>query len=152
MRKIVAMIMMLLPMYAMAAVPEVSAIIKDYSATEGVTVVNLTGDMLKMMAKQGGVSEYTKGIDGLNILTVENDAKIGKKIAKRMKKALKRDKLQSTADIEVEDTIVKAYTKTADSVISDLVVYVAHEGEVAIVLISGEIPESLIGELVKNLK
>ena len=70
MKKFIVLIAMLLPLGAMATVPELNKIVDNYSATEGVTVVNLTGEMLKAQAGAAGAdtSKYIEDIESLVIL------------------------------------------------------------------------------------
>lgn len=151
MKKFIAMIMMLLPISAFASIPEIEKLLNDYSATENVTVVNLSGEMLKMAIEQSGEGEIGESLESLCVLNTE-DAEHSKDITKRVDKILKRANLESVTDIEAEGAHVRILMSKESDMVSDLVVYVTEGSEVALVVISGEIPESMIGELTNSLK
>lgn len=149
MKKFIVLIAMLLPFGAMATVPELNKIVDDYSATEGVTVVNLTGEMLKAQAGAAGAeaSKYIEDIESLVILQSET-ADLSKKIVKQVDKALKGVNLESLVDIQAEkDNRVRVLANRDGEVIADIIVYVTDGDEVALIMISGTLDESILGDM-----
>lgn len=149
MKKFIVLITMLLPLGAMATVPELNKIVDNYSATEGVTVVNLTGEMLKAQAGAAGAeaSKYIEDIESLVILQSET-ADLSKKIVKQVDKALKGVNLESLVDIQAEkDNRVRVLANRDGEVIADVIVYVTDGDEVALIVISGTLDESILGDM-----
>lgn len=149
MKKFIVLITMLLPLGAMATVPELNKIVDNYSATEGVTVVNLTGEMLKAQAGAAGAeaSKYIEDIESLVILQSET-ADLSKKIVKQVDKALKGVNLENLVDIQAEkDNRVRVLANRDGEVIADVIVYVTDGDEVALIMISGTLDESILGDM-----
>lgn len=149
MKKFIVLIAMLLPLGAMATVPELNKIVDNYSATEGVTVVNLTGEMLKAQAGAAGAeaSKYIEDIESLVILQSET-ADLSKKIVKQVDKALKGVNLESLVDIQAEkDNRVRVLANRDGEVIADIIVFVTDGDEVALIMISGTLDESILGDM-----
>lgn len=149
MKKFIVLITMLLPLGAMATVPELNKIVDDYSTTEGVTVVNLTGEMLKAQAGAAGAdtSKYIEDIESLVILQSDT-ANLSKKIVKQVDKALKGVNLESLVDIQAEkDNRVRVLANRDGEVIADVIVYVTDGDEVALIMISGTLDESILGDM-----
>ena len=149
MKKFIVLIAMLLPFGAMAAVPELNKIVDDYSSVEGVTVVNLTGEMLKAQAGAAAAdaNKYLEDIESLVILQSET-ADLSKKIVKQVDKALKGVNLESLVDIQAEkDNRVRVLANRDGEVIADVIVYVTDGDEVALIMISGTLDESILGDM-----
>lgn len=149
MKKFIVLITMLLPFGAMATVPELNKIVDNYSATEGVTVVNLTGEMLKAQAGAAGAdaNKYIEDIESLVILQSET-ADLSKKIVKQVDKALKGVNLESLVDIQAEkDNRVRVLANRDGEVIADIIVFVTDGDEVALIVISGTLDESILGDM-----
>lgn len=149
MKKFIVLIAMLLPLGAMATVPELNKIVDNYSATEGVTVVNLTGEMLKAQAGAAGAeaSKYIEDIESLVILQSDT-ANLSKKIVKQVDKVLKGVNLESLVDIQAEkDNRVRVLANRDGEVIADIIVFVTEGYEVALIVISGTLDESILGDM-----
>lgn len=149
MKKFIVLISMLLPFGAMATVPELNKIVDDYSSVEGVTVVNLTGEMLKAQAGAAAAdaNKYLEDIESLIILQSDT-ANLTKKISKQVDKALKGVNLESLVDIQAEkDNRVRVFANRDGETIADIVVYVTDGDEVALIMISGTLDESILGDM-----
>ena len=149
MKKFIVLITMLLPLGVMATVPELNKIVDNYSATEGVTVVNLTGEMLKAQAGAAGAdaNKYIEDIESLVILQSET-ADLSKKIVKQVDKALKGVNLESLVDIQAEkDNRVRVLANRDGELIADIIVFVTEGDEVALIMISGTLDESILGDM-----
>ena len=149
MKKFIVLIAMLLPFGAMATVPELNKIVDDYSSVEGVTVVNLTGEMLKAQAGAAAAdaNKYLEDIESLIILQSDT-TNLTKKISKQVDKALKGVNLESLVDIQAEkDNRVRVFANRDGETIADIVVYVTDGDEVALIMISGTLDESILGDM-----
>lgn len=146
MKRFIVMIMMLLPISAMASIPEVSELANKYSSTEGVTVVNLTGEMLAMAGASGDID--TSMIEDIIIIQTEK-ARYAKDISKRMKKIVADDNLKSIANVDDEGTNVGIYQKT-NGEIMDFIIFVSEGSEVAIIDICGKFDEESIAEILNQ--
>lgn len=151
MKRFITLILMLLPFSAMASIPEIEALANNYSSTDGVTVVNLTGEMLKMAG--GEDSDMTIGdevIDSLLVIVAEKD-KHAKAITKKVDKILGKLDLKPISDINVDGTMVKIYMKQLADNKSELVMFVSEDSETALINITGEFTEETMGELLNQI-
>lgn len=149
MKKIIVLILMLLPMSVMASVPELTALMEKYSTTENVTVVNLTGDMLKMALAE---SDEAEGIElvSLSVLTTEV-APLATEISAEVDALITDLTLSTITNIEADGAKVQILASKSGETYSDVVVYVRESAELVLVVISGDIPESMMGELVGGM-
>ena len=142
------MIMMLLPMSVMASVPELTALIEEYSSNEEATVVNLNGEMLQMAVAQSG--ESLNGMESMVILTAEQ-ATLASEIAARVDKLLPQTSLKVLTDIKDEGAHVRILANKNGESLSDIVMYITEGSQVVVMVISGEIPESLVSEIISGI-
>ena len=149
MKKIIVLILMLLPMSVMASVPELTALMEKYSTNENVTVVNLTGDMLKMALAE---SDEAEGIElvSLSVLTTEV-ATLATEIGTEVDALIAGLTLSTITNIEADGAKVQIFASKSGETYSDVVVYVRESAELVLVVISGDIPESMMGELVGGM-
>ena len=149
MKKIIVLILMLLPMSVMASVPELTALMEKYSTTDNVTVVNLTGDMLKMALAE---SDEAEGIElvSLSVLTTEV-ATLATEISAEVDALIAGLTLSTITNIEADGAKVQILASKSGETYSDVVVYVRESAELVLVVISGDIPESMMGELVDGM-
>ena len=149
MKKIIVLILMLLPMSVMASVPELTALMEKYSTNENVTVLNLTGDMLKMALAE---SDEAAGIElvSLSVLTTEV-ATLATEISTEVDALIAGLTLSTITNIEADGAKVQIFASKSGETYSDVVVYVRESAELVLVVISGDIPESMMGELVDGM-
>lgn len=149
MKKIIVLILMLLPMSVMASVPELTALMEKYSTNENVTVLNLTGDMLKMALAE---SDEAEGIElvSLSVLTTEV-ATLATEIGTEVDALIAGLTLSTITNIEADGAKVQIFASKSGETYSDVVVYVRESAELVLVVISGDIPESMMGELVGGM-
>ena len=143
------LIAMLLPMSAMASIPELTALMERYSTNENATVVNLNGDMLKMAMAESGEADIT-GLESLNVLNTEH-AELSAEIATAMETLLQGSQLTTLTDITADGAHVKILANKSGETLGDVVVYVREGAELVVVHISGTIPESMLSELVGGM-
>lgn len=149
MKKIIVLILMLLPMSVMASVPELTALMEKYSTTENVTVVNLTGDMLKMALAESAEAEGVELVS-LSVLTTEV-APLATEISTEVDALIAGLTLSTITNIEANGAKVQIFASKSGETYSDVVVYVRESAELVLVVISGDIPESMMGELVDGM-
>lgn len=152
MKKIIVLILMLLPISVMASVPELTALMEKYSTTENVTVVNLTGDMLKMALAESDEADEAEGIElvSLSVLTTEV-APLATEISAEVETLIAGLTLSTITNIEADGAKVQIFASKSGETYSDVVVYVRESAELVLVVISGDIPESMMGELVDGM-
>lgn len=141
--------MMLLPMSVMASVPELTALMEKYSTNENATVVNLTGDMLKMALAESAEAEGVE-LESLYVLTTEV-VPLATEISAEVDALIAGLTLATLTNIEVDGAKVQIFAKKSDETYSDVVVYVRESAELVLVVISGDIPEPMMGELVSGM-
>ena len=149
MKKIIVLILMLLPMSVMASVPELTALMEKYSTTENVTVVKLTGDMLKMALAESAEAEGVELVS-LSVLTTEV-APLATEISTEVDALIAGLTLSTITNIEANGAKVQIFASKSGETYSDVVVYVRESAELVLVVISGDIPESMMGELVDGM-
>lgn len=149
MKKIIVLILMLLPMSVMASVPELTALMEKYSTNENVTVVNLTGDMLKMALAE---SDEAEGVElvSLSVLTTEV-APLATEISTEVDALIAGLTLSTITNIEADGAKVQIFASKSGETYSDVVVYVRESAELVLVVISGDIPKSMMGKLVDGM-
>lgn len=143
------LIAMLLPMSAMASIPELTALMERYSTNENATVINLNGDMLKMAMAESGEADIT-GLESLNVLNTEH-AELSAEIATAMETLLQGAQLTTLTDITADGAHVQILANKSGETLGDVVVYVREGAELVVVHISGTIPESMLSELVGGM-
>lgn len=141
--------MMLLPMSVMASVPELTALMEKYSTNENATVVNLTGDMLKMALAESAEAEGVE-LESLYVLTTEV-VPLATEISAEVDALIADLTLATLTNIEADGAKVQIFAKKSDETYSDVVVYVRESAELVLVVISGDIPEPMMGELVSGM-
>ncbi|MBQ3249140.1 MAG: DUF4252 domain-containing protein [Alistipes sp.] len=151
MKKIIVLILMLLPMSAIASVPELAAMVDKYSTVEDATVVTLNGDMLKMaMAESDAASASVEGLESLCVLTTEV-ASLVSEIGDEFDRLTANLTLTTLTNIEADGAKVRILANKGDEAYNDIIIYVRESAELVIVMISGDIQESMIGELVGGM-
>lgn len=149
MKKIFVLMMMLLPVSVMASVPELTAIAEKYSTVENVTVVNLNGDMLKMAMAESG-TEGVDGLESLSVLTTEVAA-LSETVGAEIDAAIAGLSLMTLTNIEADGAKVRILANKSGEAYGDIIVYVRESAELVLVVLTGEINESMVGELVSGM-
>ena len=136
--------MLLLPMSAMATLPEVEKMTEKYTSKEQASVVNISKQMLKMMGRGISGVEY---VDSIVMLSSDNKSAI-KGITKRTKKAVKRHKLQNLATLNEGGSAISIYTQISDNKITEALVLIAEKNKTTLINLSGEIPQEVVDSLI----
>lgn len=134
MKRLILLVMMLLPMAAMANQPEFEELCEQYANVEGVTAMNLDGKMIQMMA--GEFAEATEFIENIIVIISENK-KQSNKIIKRSAKIIKKLNLKPILSANDDGSMVDIYCVGEGDVVNDLIITVQKGDEGGLVVISG---------------
>ena len=145
MKRIIVLVMMMLPIVAMAQLPQFSKVADKYSNVEGITSMVINKSMIAMFADGNDDFDF---VDEIQILMSE-DANVAANIAKDAKKAAKKSKLEELLSANDEGATYTIYTKSKNNEITHLVVIVENDSPAGFVIISGIIPEDKLNEVVK---
>lgn len=144
MKRFILLIMLLLPMSAMATLPEVEKMTEKYTSKEQASVVNISKQMLKMMGRGISGVEY---VDSIVMLSSGNKTAI-KGITKRTKKAVKKHELQNLATLNEGGSAISIYTQISDNKITEALVLIAEKNKTTLINLSGEIPQEVVDSLI----
>lgn len=144
MKRFILLIMLLLPVSAMATLPEVEKMTEKYTSKEQASVVNISKQMLKMMGRGISGVEY---VDNIVMLSSDNKSAI-KGITKRTKRAVKRHKLQNLATLNEGGSVISIYTQISDNKITEALVLVTEKSKTTLINLSGEIPQEVVDSLI----
>ena len=144
MKRFILLIMLLLPMSAMATLPEVEKMTEKYTSKEQASVVNISKQMLKMMGRGISGVEY---VDSIVMLSSDNKSAI-KGITKRTKKAVKKHKLQNLATLNEGGSAISIYTQISDNKITEALVLIVEKSKTTLINLSGEIPQEVVDSLI----
>lgn len=144
MKRFLLLIMLLLPMSAMATLPEVEKMTEKYTSKEQASVVNISKQMLKMMGRGIAGVEH---VDNIVMLSSDNKSAI-KGITKRTKKAVKKHKLQNLATLNEGNSAISIYTQISDNKITEALVLVTEKNKTTLINLSGKIPQEVVDSLI----
>jgi hypothetical protein len=130
---------------AMAQLPHFAKLNEKYNGMEGVTAMTINKQMLAMFV--GGNAEFDF-IDEIQILLSE-DAGVASNIVKDAKKAVKKSDLAELISANDDGATFTVYTKSDGDIFTDLVVVVENEDPSGFIVITGDIPQEKISEVVK---
>lgn len=149
MKRLILLVMMLLPMATMANQPKFEELCGQYTNVEGVTAMNLDGKMIQMMA--GEFAEATEFIENI-IVIISKNKKQSNKIVKRSAKIIKKLKLKPILSANEEGSMVDIYCVGEGDVVNDLIITVKEGDEGGVVVISGELPLETIGDIIEKMQ
>ncbi len=145
MKRTILLVMMMLPIMAMAQLPHFAKLGEKYNGMEGVTAMTINKQMIAMFAGDNADFDF---VDEVQILLSE-DAGVGKNIVKDAKKAVKKSKIEELVSANEDGATVTVYTKSDGDIFTDLVVVVENEDPSGFIVITGDIPQEKISEVVK---
>lgn len=147
MKRFILLAMLLLPMSAMATLPEVQKMADTYSSKEKASVVNISKQMLMMMGR--GI-EGVEHVDAIILLSSENKS-ASKAIAKRTKRLVKKNDFESLATLNENNTTTAIYTIVSDNKITEALILITESGKTTLINISGKIPQEVVTNLIGTL-
>ena len=136
---------MMLPIMAMAQLPHFAKLGEKYNGMEGVTAMTVNKQMIAMFAGENADFDF---VDEIQILLCE-DADVAKSIVKDAKKAVKKSKIEELVSANEDGATFTVYTKSDGDIFTDIVVVVENEDPSGFIVITGDIPQEKISEIVK---
>ena len=136
---------MMLPIMAMAQLPHFAKLGEKYNGMEGVTAMTINKQMIAMFAGENADFDF---VDEVQILLCE-DADVAKSIIKDAKKAVKKSKIEELVSANEDGATFTVYTKSDGDIFTDIVVVVENEDPSGFIVITGDIPQEKISEVVK---
>lgn len=144
MKRFLLLIMLLLPISAMATLPEVEKITDKYTSKEQASVVNISKQMLRMIGRGIAGVEH---VDNIIMLSSDNKSAM-KGITKRTKKAAKKHKMENLVTLNESATTTFVYTQISNDKITEALVLVIENNKTTLINISGNIPQEVVDSLV----
>lgn len=145
MKRTILLVMMMLPIMAMAQLPHFAKLGEKYNGMESVTAMTVNKQMIAMFAGSDTDLDF---VDEIQILLCE-DAGVAKSIIKDAKKAVKKSDVNELLSANEDGATVTVYTKSDGDIFTDLVVVVENEDPSGFIVITGDIPQEKISEVVK---
>ena len=136
---------MMLPFMAMAQLPHFAKLGEKYNGMEGVTAMTVNKQMIAMFAGENADFDF---VDEIQILLCE-DAGVASNIVKDAKKAVKKSKIEELVSANEDGATFTVYTKSDGDIFTDIVVVVENEDPSGFIVITGDIPQEKISEIVK---
>ena len=137
--------MMMLPIMAMAQLPHFAKLGEKYNGMESVTAMTVNKQMISMFAGENADFDF---VDEVQILLCE-DADVAKSIVKDAKKAVKKSKIEELVSANEDGATFTIYTKSDGDIFTDIVVVVENEDPSGFIVITGDIPQEKISEIIK---
>ena len=145
MKRTILLVMMMLPIMAMAQLPHFAKLGEKYNGVEGVTAMTINKQMIAMFAGENADFDF---VDEVQILLCE-DAGVASNIVKDAKKAVKKSKIEELVSANEDGATFTVYTKSDGDIFTDIVVVVENEDPSGFIVITGDIPQEKISEIVK---
>lgn len=145
MKRTILLVMMMLPIMAMAQLPHFAKLGEKYNGMEGVTAMTVNKQMIAMFAGENADFDF---VDEVQILLCE-DAGVASNIVKDAKKAVKKSKIEELVSANEDGATFTIYTKSDGDIFTDIVVVVENEDPSGFIVITGDIPQEKISEVVK---
>ena len=145
MKRTILLVMMMLPFMAMAQLPHFAKLGEKYNGMEGVTAMTVNKQMISMFAGSDAGLDF---VDEIQILLSE-DAGVASNIVKDAKKAVKKSKIEELVSANEDGATFTVYTKSDGDIFTDIVVVVENEDPSGFIVITGDIPQEKISEIVK---
>lgn len=136
---------MMLPIMATAQLPHFAKLGEKYNGMEGVTAMTVNKQMIAMFAGENADFDF---VDEIQILLCE-DAGVASNIVKDAKKAVKKSKIEELVSANDDGATFTIYTKSDGDIFTDIVVVVENEDPSGFIVITGDIPQEKISEIVK---
>ena len=130
---------------AMAQLPHFAKLGEKYNGMEGVTAMTVNKQMIAMFAGENADFDFVAEVQ---ILLCE-DADVAKSIVKDAKKAVKKSKIEELVSANEDGATFTVYTKSDGDIFTDIVVVVENEDPSGFIVITGDIPQEKISEVVK---
>ena len=144
MKRIISLMLMVLPLSAMAQIPEFSKLMTEYSTHENVTVINIDKNLIGMM---GADIEGVENVELIEFIMTE-DKGLGDKITSATHKiAKKHDAKVMVSHMSTEDNIT-VYTLGNDDEVTHIILVIGTEDTYGAAVITGNIAVKDIAKLI----
>ncbi len=140
MRRVILLAMTFLPIMSMAAIPELSSLVKRYENISGVTALTMNEEMLGMYGDEEGLSE---GVDEIVILATENGT-LAANISAEAMVIIQRINLPLLTTMSNGGADTKVYVRQSDGMITDLVFLGLNGSGGSMVIISGKLDPNML--------
>ena len=137
--------MMMLPIMAMAQLPQFAKLNEKYDGMEGVTAMTINKQMISMFAGENADFNF---VDEVQLL-ISEDADVANSIVKDAKKAVKKSKVEELVSANDDGATFTVYTREDNDIITHIVIVIENENPSGFIVISGNIPQDKISEIVK---
>lgn len=145
MKRAILLVMMMLPIMAMAQLPEFAKLAEKYNGEESVTAMTINKQMISMFAGNNADFDF---VDEIQLLLCK-DADVANGIVKNAKKAVKKSKLDELISANDDGRTFAVYTKGDEDTLTHLVVIIENDDPSGFIVISGDIPQDKLNEVVK---
>lgn len=145
MKRTILLVMMMLPIMAMAQLPQFEKFNEKYNSEDGVTAMTINKQMISMFA--GDNTDYNF-VDEIQIV-LSDDADVAKSIVKDAKKAVKKSTLEELISANNDGATFTVYTKGDNNTFTHLVVIIENDDPSGFIVITGDIPQDKLNEVVK---
>lgn len=144
MKRIISLMLMVLPLSAMAQIPEFTKLVSEYTLDESVTTVNIDKNLIAMM---GAEMEGLENIELIELIMTEDKSLGDKIVAKTHKIAKKNDAQVLVSHSSTEDDIT-VYALGNNDEITHIILAIHTEDQYGAAVITGNIPIEEIGNLI----
>ena len=145
MKRSILLVMMMLPIMAMAQLPQFAKLGEKYNGMDGVTAMTINKQMIAMFAGENADFDF---VDEVQILLCE-DADVAKSIVKDAKKAVKKSDVSELVSANDDGATFTIYTKGEGDIITNIIIVIENEDPSGLIVITGDIPQDKISEIVK---
>ena len=147
MKRFILLVMMLLPMSAMASIPEVQKLAESFTDANKASSAYISKQMLRMLGDEKAAGmEY---VDNVVILT-SNSKSAAKAINKRTQRIAKKRALENLATLKKNNATTYIYTISANDRVTEALVLIAEKKKSVLVNISGSIPQEFVASFLNT--
>lgn len=147
MKRFILLAITLLPVSLMAQIPQFSKLAEKYAENEVVTSVNVNKQMMTMFA---GENEMIDNLDEIQVV-LTRDTGVAQKVLDDSKKIIKKIGAEELISANEDGQKFTIYTIKQDGNITNIIIAIdctASDEESGIIVVSGNIPEERLGEVV----
>ena len=145
MKRIISLMLMALPLGAMAQIPEFSNLVAQHGNNENVTVINIDKNMMALMGEQ---EEEFKNIELIELIMTENK-ELGNEIATATHTIAKECNASTLISRNSTEEQITVYTLSKDEKITNIILVISAEGQYGASVITGEIAIEDIDKLIQ---
>lgn len=146
MKRIIAAIMLLLPIGASASIPEFSELAAKYDSNEQVTTMVMDKNLLAIAGAAEG-NAYIDKIDTIEMIMCDNNSLFAD-ILKECDKIIKRYNAETMISVAEQDEQINVYAIKDGEKISDIILIINGSASLAAV-ISGDVAVEDIGNIIQ---